>query len=116
MVLVLERRLGRPGLMVRLSLMALAVQAVTGLLAHSTTVYLAQPLLVSGAWAVGFLGSAAIGRPLAGVLDSSTSDQRTGAARAFPLSVGRSAGAQSPCRGPDGQAWGRRAQRGALTG
>jgi hypothetical protein len=54
--------------MVRLSLAAIAVQAAAGLLAHSATVYLAQPLLVSSAWALAFLGSAAIGRPLAGVL------------------------------------------------
>lgn len=63
-----ERRAGRDGLLVRLSLAFVAVQTVVGLISHSTIVYLATPVLANGVWAVAFLGSAAIRRPLAGAL------------------------------------------------
>jgi len=63
-----ERRRGRDALLVRLSLGFVAVQSVVGLLANSTTVYLAQPVLVAAAWGLLFLGSAVAGRPLAGAL------------------------------------------------
>ena len=62
-----ERRAGRDGLLVRLSLAFVVVQSAIGLAADSATVYLAQPVLVNAAWGVAFLVSAAIGRPLAGV-------------------------------------------------
>src|SRR5262245_61446526 len=42
-----ERRAGRDGLLVRLSLAFVAVQSIVGLLAHSTTVYLAQPVIAN---------------------------------------------------------------------
>jgi hypothetical protein len=63
-----ERRAGRDGLLVRISLGFVVVQSVVGLLAHSTTVYLAQPVVVTAAWGLAFLVSVAIGRPLAGAL------------------------------------------------
>ena len=63
-----ERRAGRDGLLVRLSLAFTAVQTVVGLLSDSTTVYLATPVLANAVWAVAFLGSAALRRPLAGTL------------------------------------------------
>ncbi len=63
-----ERRAGRDGLLVRLSLGFVAVQSAVGLLSNSTTVYLAQPVVVAAAWGVVFLVSAAVGRPLAGAL------------------------------------------------
>jgi Protein of unknown function (DUF3159) len=63
-----ERRLGRDGLLVRLSLAFVAIQSIVGLLAHSTTVYLAQPVIANLAWGMAFLVSAAIRRPLAGAL------------------------------------------------
>ena len=63
-----ERRAGRDGLLVRLSLAFTAVQTVVGLLSHSTIVYLATPVLANAVWGVAFLGSAALGRPLAGTL------------------------------------------------
>jgi hypothetical protein len=63
-----ERRAGRNGLLVRISLAFVLVQGAIGLAAHSSTVYLAQPVLANAAWGLAFLVSAAIGRPLAGAL------------------------------------------------
>jgi hypothetical protein len=65
-----ERRAGRDALLVRLSLGFVVVQSAVGLLANSTTVYLAQPVLIAAAWGLLFLGSAVVGRPLAGALAS----------------------------------------------
>jgi hypothetical protein len=44
----------------------LVIQAVVGLVAHSATVYLAQPVVLSALWGVAYLVSVAIGRPLIG--------------------------------------------------
>ena len=44
----------------------LVIQAVVGLVAHSATVYLAQPVVLSALWGFAYLGSVAIGRPLIG--------------------------------------------------
>jgi hypothetical protein len=63
-----ERRVGRDALLVRVSIAFVAVQSVVGLVSHSTTVYLAQPVLMNGAWGVAFLVSAWMRRPLAGLL------------------------------------------------
>jgi hypothetical protein len=68
LVYLYERRGGRAGLLVRLSLLFVAVQSAVGLATDSTTVYLAQPVLVNAAWGLAFLGSAPLGRPLAGLL------------------------------------------------
>ena len=68
LVYLYERRAGRDGLLVRLSLGFVAVQSAIGLLANSTTVYLAQPVVLAVAWGVVFFVSAALGRPLAGAL------------------------------------------------
>ena len=65
-----ERRAGRDALLVRLSLGFVVVQSVVALLADSNTVYLAQPVLIAGAWGPLFLGSVVAGRPLAGALAS----------------------------------------------
>ena len=67
-VYLFERREGRDGLVVRLSLAFVVVQSAIGLAAHSQTAYLAQPVLVNAVWGIAFLVSAAIGRPLAGAL------------------------------------------------
>jgi hypothetical protein len=67
-IYVLERRAGRDGLLVRLSLGFVVVQSVVGLLANSSTVYFAQPVLLTAAWGVAFLVSVPIRRPLAGAL------------------------------------------------
>ena len=61
-----ERAHERSGLMARLGLAFVLVQAAIGLAADSAVVYLAQPVLVNGAYGVAFLGSALLRRPLAG--------------------------------------------------
>ena len=68
LIYVHERRAGRGGLMVRLSLAFVIVQAVVGLVSNSAIVYLAAPVIANGIWALAFLVSAAIRRPLAGAL------------------------------------------------
>jgi Protein of unknown function (DUF3159) len=67
-VYLLERRAGRDGLLVRLTLAFVAAQSAIGLLSHSATVYLATPVVANAVWAAAFLGSAAVRRPLAGAL------------------------------------------------
>ena len=68
LVYLYERRAGRDGLLVRISLGFVAVQSAVGLAADSTTVYLAQPVLIAAVWGLAFLISIPIGRPLAGAL------------------------------------------------
>jgi hypothetical protein len=63
-----ERRRGRGGALALVSVAFVVVQAVVGLVADSEIVYLAQPVLVSAIWGVANIGSAVVGRPLAGVL------------------------------------------------
>lgn len=63
-----ERRAGRDGLLVRLTLLFVAVQSAVGLLTASATAYLATPVVAGAVWGLAFLGSAAAGRPLAGAL------------------------------------------------
>jgi intracellular septation protein A len=60
-----ERHHGRPGIIARVVLAFVVVQAIVGVIADSATVYLAQPVLLEGAQAIFWLGSVAIGRPLA---------------------------------------------------
>lgn len=62
-----ERRRGRAGALALVSVAFLLVQAVVGLVADSAVVYLAQPVLVSAIWGFANIGSAIVGRPLAGV-------------------------------------------------
>jgi hypothetical protein len=62
-----ERRRGRAGALALVSVAFVVVQAVVGLVADSAVVYLAQPVLVGAIWGVANIGSAIIGRPLAGV-------------------------------------------------
>ena len=68
LVYAYERRAGRDGHMVRLSLAFVLVQTIVGMLSHSTTVYLATPVVANAFWGLAFLGSAALRRPLAGAL------------------------------------------------
>jgi intracellular septation protein A len=68
LIYLYERRVGRNGLLVRISLGFVLVQGAIGVAADSTTVYLAQPVLANAAWGLAFLVSALIRRPLAGVL------------------------------------------------
>ena len=61
-----EVRRERPGVMARVGLVLVLLQAAIGLLADDARVYLAQPVLISAVYGLVFLGSALIGRPLAG--------------------------------------------------
>jgi hypothetical protein len=67
-IYVFERRAGRDALLVRLSLAFVLVQSVVGLVSDSTTVYLAQPVLLTAAWGLAFVVSVPLRRPLAGAL------------------------------------------------
>ena len=51
-----------------MSLAFVVVQSAIGLVANSTTVYLAQPVLVTAVWGLAFLISVPLARPLAGEL------------------------------------------------
>lgn len=68
LIYLYERRAGRDGLLVRISLGFVLVQSAIGLAANSATIYLAQPVLANAVWGLAFLVSAAIRRPLAGAL------------------------------------------------
>jgi Protein of unknown function (DUF3159) len=63
-----ERRRGRGGALALLSVAFVLVQAVVGLATDSAAVYLAQPVVVGAIWGLANIGSAIVGRPLAGVL------------------------------------------------
>ena len=68
LIYLYERKLGRDAVIVRISLGFVVVQGIVGLAANSTTVYLAQPVLLAAAWGLAFWVSIPLGRPLAGVL------------------------------------------------
>jgi hypothetical protein len=68
LIYLYERRAGRDGVLVRISLVFVLVQGAVGLAADSATVYLAQPVLANAVWGLAFLVSAWIRRPLAGAL------------------------------------------------
>lgn len=68
LIYLFERRAGRDALLVRLSLAFVIVQSVVGLISNSTTIYLAQPVLLTAAWSLAFLVSVPLRRPLAGAL------------------------------------------------
>jgi intracellular septation protein A len=60
-----ERHHDRPGIIARVVLGFVVLQAIIGVIAHSATIYLAQPVLLEGAQALVWLGSVAIGKPIA---------------------------------------------------
>lgn len=62
-----QARRGRGGGLAVVTALFLVIQAVVGLAAHSATVYLAQPVVLSACWGVAYLASVAVGRPLVGV-------------------------------------------------
>lgn len=66
-VAVWQIRHGKQGGVAVLSAVFVVVQALVALAAHSTTVYLAQPVVLSALWGVVYIGSVALGRPLIGV-------------------------------------------------
>ena len=62
-----ERRHGRPGMIARLVLGFVIVQAVVGLATDSAKAYLIQPTVLGGLNGLVWLGSVVISKPLAGV-------------------------------------------------
>ncbi|WP_421121911.1 VC0807 family protein [Aquihabitans daechungensis] len=62
-----ERRRERPGVMARISLAVIAIQVAVGAISQGAEGFLAPPVILNGIYGVAFLGSVAIGRPLAGV-------------------------------------------------
>jgi hypothetical protein len=63
-------RMKRGGAIALATAIFVIIQALVGLAAHSATVYLAQPVVLSACWAVAYFASALIGRPLVGVFAS----------------------------------------------
>jgi hypothetical protein len=62
-----ERRRDRPGLLARLTLLVIVVQALIGLVAGDARAFFAPAVLTTLAWGLAFVGSVFIGRPLAGL-------------------------------------------------
>jgi hypothetical protein len=62
-----QMRTGRGGGVAAVTAIFLVIQALVGLAAHSATVYLAQPVVLSACWSIAYFASALVGRPLVGV-------------------------------------------------
>ncbi len=62
-----ERRRQRPGLVVRIALVFVVIQAVVGLATGSAEIYLAIPVITNACYGLTFIGSTMIGRPLAAI-------------------------------------------------
>jgi hypothetical protein len=62
-----ERRRGRAGALALVSVAFVLVQAIVGLATDSAAIYLAQPVIASAIWGIANIGSALVGRPLAGM-------------------------------------------------
>jgi hypothetical protein len=60
-------RRGRDVALIATGTVFVVIQALVGLVSHSATVYLAQPVVLSALWSVAYFASVAIGRPLIGV-------------------------------------------------
>ena len=65
-IVLWESRRGHDVALAAVTGVFLVIQAVVALAAHSATVYLAQPVVVSALWGVAYLVSVAIGKPLIG--------------------------------------------------
>jgi Protein of unknown function (DUF3159) len=65
-----QARLQRGGALALVTAAFVLIQGAVGLAAHSATVYLAQPVVLSACWGLVYLGSVVAGRPLVGVLAS----------------------------------------------
>jgi hypothetical protein len=62
-----QMRTGRGGGVAAVTAIFLVIQALVGLAAHSATVYLAQPVVLSACWSLAYFASVFVGRPLVGV-------------------------------------------------
>jgi hypothetical protein len=60
-------RAGKDVTPVAVGVLFIVIQAAVGLASHQATIYLAQPVVLSGLWSAAYFGSVAIGRPLVGV-------------------------------------------------
>ena len=60
-------RRGKDATPVALGALVVVMQAAVGLASHSATVYLAQPVVLSGLWSIAYFGSVVVRRPLIGV-------------------------------------------------
>jgi hypothetical protein len=60
-------RRGEPVGLVAVGALAVVIQAAVALASHSATVYLAQPVVLSGLWSVAYAGSVAVRRPVVGL-------------------------------------------------
>jgi hypothetical protein len=63
-------RHGRQGGLAVVTALFVVVQALVALAAHSATVYLAQPVVLSAVWGLVYIGSVVVDRPLVGVFAS----------------------------------------------
>lgn len=59
-------RQGRDLALISIGVVFVVIQAIVGLVSHSATVYLAQPVVLSALWSLAYFVSVAIGRPLIG--------------------------------------------------
>jgi hypothetical protein len=66
LVVLVQLRRGLDVALAAVTCLFIVIQALVGLSAHIATVYLAQPVVLSGLWGIAYLVSAAIGRPLIG--------------------------------------------------
>jgi len=66
LVVLVQLRRGMDVALAAVTCVFIVIQALVGLAAHSATVYLAQPVVLSGLWGVAYLVSVMIGRPLIG--------------------------------------------------
>jgi uncharacterized protein DUF3159 len=69
LAVVLLRR-GRDVTLIAIGAVFVLIQAIVGLVSHSATVYLAQPVVLSALWSLAYFVSVALGRPLIGVFAS----------------------------------------------
>lgn len=60
-------RANRGGALAVATAVFVVIQALVALAAHSATVYLAQPVVLSACWSLAYFGSVIVGRPLVGV-------------------------------------------------
>jgi hypothetical protein len=66
LVVLVQARRGMDVALAAVTCVFIVIQAAVAFAAHSATVYLAQPVVLSGLWGIAFLLSAAIDRPLIG--------------------------------------------------
>ena len=62
-----ERKRDRAGLVVRIALALVLIQAVVGIATRSAEIYLIQPVIISALYGIAFLVSPLIGRPLTAI-------------------------------------------------